>query len=192
MKGPSQNFAQCRHWQSRVKTADECALQPSEEPVILTASVSRLFSCDWAKQCTGFTSISLIIITAWSICAVTYFGSFFVFDGDLTLVFAVADVSQLVFKQIGCCHRHRHEEQRKGSSNAAHCATDPCHLLALFTCSALASSLIHYAIWIPSALNASGARSSVTHSIITHAPPHLPAGTAQQSAWNGNVTKKEQ
>lgn len=102
----------------------------------------------------------------------TYFSSFFVFDGGLTLVFTVADVSQLVVKQIGCCHRHRHEEQRK---HAAHCATDPCHLIALFTRSALASFLVLHKIRISSAPNASGTRYGVMRSIVTRASPRLPS-----------------
>lgn len=60
----------------------------------------------------------------------TYFSRAFVFDGELALLFAVVDVTQLVVKQIrGRRGREPGEKNREqGGERAAHGATEPGHL----------------------------------------------------------------
>lgn len=174
------DFAQCRHCQSGVESADRMnVLKLSSISISISSSMrSLLFTLQLFHIHAVNTQQRAILPQSMNhlFCSldITYFSGFFVFDGDLALVLAVADVSQLVIKQIRCCHRHRHEQQRKERGNAAHCASEPCHRPALFSQSALASSLIHYTIRISSTQTASGTRYGVTHSISTHAHTRPP------------------
>lgn len=84
-----------------------------------------------ARSCQLTADNALSAETAYAIeqqTGITYFSGAFVFDGELTLLFAVIDVAQLVIKEIRGRHREPSEKHREQGREATHPSAEPEHL----------------------------------------------------------------